>query len=299
MTGSTRSLVHFAARHLFAAVLIWTGMYKVFPTAYPPPEPDIWIRPYGEQSLCELMHTWVGFAPRYVIVLGVVEVMSAVLLLFRRTTTFGALVGTISLINIALLELGYYCGLAPALPALVGVALGAYLMHTDRDRILDFLLRNRSTQPSHPEPEPPAPHARLAVRTIGALLLLYPCFYLPVRRWLEHVPVSPLAGVYRVQTLTRNGASEPLVYENPDRWILLAIDRHARTASIRTLGDERFSVAAANLRLSHRGADSYQLQAKVDNDSVVADLKRMDPEKLEFSVVFGLGYSGTIRRWGY
>jgi hypothetical protein len=284
-------------RHLLAAILFWHGMHCVFPTAFPPPDPMLWIRPYGELSFCELMHTWVGFAPSYVVALGVSEVAAGALLLFARTTTLGAILGTFGLINIVLLKVGYACRIDGLVTPAIGMLAGLYLLAQDRKRILGFFVLDRPTESSHIDDVPPELHRRILVGFV--LVLLYPGIYIPARAYARMKRIAPTAGMYDVETFARDGVSEPVLYENPNRWQMLAIARHGDSAAVRTIGDEGFMLPATVFTVTPSGGDKYRFEGTVNNQRIVAALRKLDPRDYRFSLEYVIGGQVKKRRWGF
>ncbi len=87
------------------SVGLW--LLEVFDLQFPPPTAGVLLEPYGQSSPMGLLWTFMGFSAPYVIFAGVAEAIAGVLLLFRRTSTLGALAACTVLLNIVMLNFCY------------------------------------------------------------------------------------------------------------------------------------------------------------------------------------------------
>ncbi len=94
-------------RFTLAFTLLLYGFAKVYPLQFLPPFLTKLTEPYGEASPMGLLWTFMGASTAYTLFTGLVEVMGGLLLLFRRTTTLGALIGAGALLNIVMLNFCY------------------------------------------------------------------------------------------------------------------------------------------------------------------------------------------------
>jgi hypothetical protein len=78
-------------RYYVGLMLFNYGIYKVFKLQFPSPGLYRLTQPYGESSPMGLAWTFLGFSKGYNMFMGVAEI-AALLLLFRRTMTFGAII---------------------------------------------------------------------------------------------------------------------------------------------------------------------------------------------------------------
>lgn len=79
-------------RYYLAFTMLNYGMVKVIKLQFPFPGIHRLLEPYGESSPMGLAWTFMGYSRGYNYFAGFAEVLSGLLLLNRRTTTFGALV---------------------------------------------------------------------------------------------------------------------------------------------------------------------------------------------------------------
>jgi hypothetical protein len=94
-------------RFILAATLFSYGFEKVFPLQMPPPSPTTLAETYGASSPMRLAWTFLGASWQYRIFAGLAEVIPAVLLCFRRTSTLGALGAAAVMLNVFMMNIGY------------------------------------------------------------------------------------------------------------------------------------------------------------------------------------------------
>lgn len=94
-------------RYYLSFVMMGYGMCKVLPIQFSSPHLTDLITPLGQSSPMGLVWKMMGYSYAYSFFTGVAEVAGSVLLLFRRTTTLGALILTAVLSNVVMLNLCY------------------------------------------------------------------------------------------------------------------------------------------------------------------------------------------------
>ncbi len=94
-------------RFTLAFTLLAYGFAKVFPLQFIPPRLFTLTETYGEASPMNLLWTFMGASTAYTIFGGLAEVTAGVLLLFRRTTSLGALAAAAVMLNIVMLNFCY------------------------------------------------------------------------------------------------------------------------------------------------------------------------------------------------
>ena len=88
-----------AMRCYVALMLINYGLVKVIKLQFPSPGFYRLIEPYGESSPMGLAWTFLGFSKGYNLFMGIAE-LTALLLLFRRTLTFGLIITLMTTANV-------------------------------------------------------------------------------------------------------------------------------------------------------------------------------------------------------
>ncbi len=94
-------------RFVLAGTLLGYGYVKLFPAQFPPASMYTMTEAYGDSSPMKLLWTFMGASKAYEIFGGLAEVVAGALLLFRRTSTLGALAAAGVLLNIVMLNLCY------------------------------------------------------------------------------------------------------------------------------------------------------------------------------------------------
>lgn len=94
-------------RFTLAFTLLSYGFAKIYPLQFMPPFLTQLTQTYGESSPMGILWTFMGASTAYTRFCGLAEVTGGVLLLFRRTTTAGALVATAAMLNVVVLNFCY------------------------------------------------------------------------------------------------------------------------------------------------------------------------------------------------
>lgn len=95
------------ARYSLALTLLSYGMSKVVPTQFQHLDSFRLDEPYGASSPMALLWNFMGYSTGYTVFAGLMEVIPAVLLFFRRTALLGALIAFPVLVNVVALNLCY------------------------------------------------------------------------------------------------------------------------------------------------------------------------------------------------
>ena len=215
-------------RYVLAYLMLHYGMDKVFLIQFPAPGLGRLVEPFGNYSPSSLMWAFVGTSKLYTVFGGIAELLGAVLLLFRRTTTLGALIVIAVMTNVTVMDLSYDVGVK--LFCFNLLLMASYLVLPDVGRLLQFFLLNRSTPAAQLDPVPLAPSQRklaLAIKACVILLLIVP---LTLREWKSYreigqgAPKAPLYGLYDVDTFTLNGMVQPPLTTDTTRWRSIIFD---------------------------------------------------------------------------
>jgi hypothetical protein len=92
----------FLLRLCIGASMLPYGMLKLFPNQMAPPSLAVLNEPLGNTSPMTLLWTLVGLHPLYEMIGGAIEVFCGVLIVFRRTALFGALLTIVVMSNVVL-----------------------------------------------------------------------------------------------------------------------------------------------------------------------------------------------------
>ncbi len=133
-------------RYTLAFTLFSYGFAKVFPLQFRTPGLARLMEPYGEFSPMGALWWFMGASTAYIVFAGASEVTGGALLLFRRTTSLGALVSFFVLANVVALN---YCYDVPVkLYSSNLLLMTVLLLAPDWRRLAGVLVWNRPTEPA-------------------------------------------------------------------------------------------------------------------------------------------------------
>lgn len=226
-------------RYLVGVVMSVYGGMKVVNVQFPPPTVAELLQPLGARTSMGLLWTFMGISPAYTTFAGLGEVVGAVLLFWRRTTSLGALVLCGVLANVVMLNFAYDVPVKRGSTMLL-VAVVA-LASRDAMGLFRLLVLGRPTAPRCEPPFQAAPWV-LRTRTVlkPAVVLLAiaapptaACF---VRTAID--TPARLQGLYEVQHFVRDGAAVPPLTTESTRWRRLVIGE--RGGAVLQRMDDRF-----------------------------------------------------------
>jgi uncharacterized membrane protein YphA (DoxX/SURF4 family) len=134
-------IMRVGVRYALAASMFIYGFDKVFHLQMPFPGFYRLTEPYGNSSPMGLLWTFMGYSAGYSFFAGMTEVLGGALVLFRRTTTLGALVIAAVMLNIEILNLCYDVPVKLYAAHLLFMAL--ILLAPDVRRLADIFVLNR------------------------------------------------------------------------------------------------------------------------------------------------------------
>jgi len=216
-------------RFSLALTLYGYGFAKVFPLQFVPPGLNRLMEPLHDFSPMGLLWTFMGYSAAYTIFSGAAEVLSGTLLLFRRTTTLGALASAAVLLNIVMLNSCYDVPVKLYSSNLLFAAL--FLAGADLPRLWRVFVLNKPARPLNLDAVLfRSRAARIATIAVKTLVIGYFLFgqirggIAGYRRFYVNVPRPPLYGIWEVESFTWNG-SELSSMGGEARWKLLVIER--------------------------------------------------------------------------
>ncbi|WP_276346356.1 hypothetical protein [Daejeonella sp. JGW-45] len=133
-------------RYRAAIGIIGFGYTKLFPTQMPYPSLGLLNTDFGDFTAQKIYWLSVGIVPWYQVFGGVVELLAGGLLLFRKTTTYGAILLIGALGDITFVNYAYDGGVH--VYAFYFVLLGAFLLVDDVPRLYNLLIRQQYTVPN-------------------------------------------------------------------------------------------------------------------------------------------------------
>ena len=213
---------------------------------FPAPGPARLMTPFGEASPMGLLWAFMGASTPYTVFAGLVETLGGALILFRRTTTLGALIVVGGMTNVVMLNFAY--DVPAKLLASQLLLLAAWLVAPDARRLIDVLVLHRPTVLPLTTWTPVTPRGRWA-RRIGKAAVIAVLVGANVHAMLPMIgvdsdgaPKPPYYGAYEVQTFLRDGAATPQAFGDEQAWRALALDRQSGALFFGDGGRTRFSL---------------------------------------------------------
>jgi len=209
-------------RFALAAQMFYYGMAKIIPTQFPPPSLVTLVESVGNLSLSDLLWTWVGASTPYQVFTGGAEMAAGILLLFPRTTTLGALIGFVDMLQVFVLNMTYDFGLKQI--SLHYLLMFAFLLAPDAPRLASVLVLNRPAEPSAQRDlfaTARANRIALVAQVVFGIYLIGMFTWIATRSYYAPggpgEPRSPLYGIWNIEAMTVDGETRPAVLNDYDR----------------------------------------------------------------------------------
>jgi hypothetical protein len=232
-------------RYYLAFTMFSYGFIKIFKLQFPFPDAGRMTETYGESSPMGLAWTFMGYSQGYNYFTGFGEVLSGLLLLFRRTTTIGAFVSFVVAANVMAIN---YCFDVPVkLLSTMLVLMSLFLVAKDLKRLYNFLVLNQTTSlPVLRTPKFKKHWVNITAATFKYLLIAFVLFinisndYGALAQYGDNVPKPPLYGFYNVETFIINHDTLPPLTSDSIRWNKLVIS-YSGFAKLKMMnGDDKY-----------------------------------------------------------
>jgi len=228
-------------RYYVAITMMSYGFYKVIKLQFPFPSFGTLMEPYGNSSPMGLAWNFMGYSTGYNYFTGIAELSCGFLLLFRKTTAFGAVMTLIVAGNIMAIN---YCFDVPVkLLSTTLVMMALFLILKDVKRFSNFFLFNKVAASSDI-----APHRfrkkwkNITLTTIKYLLIAYTVIFDlkgvldAEKQFGPKAPKPPLYGLYEVKSFVVNKDTLPPLTTDTTRWNKMAIS-YPGNAMIKFMND--------------------------------------------------------------
>jgi hypothetical protein len=107
VTDKHRYLFIAFIRYYLALSLFKYGFDKIFLNQFPNPEPNLLFTGFGNLTPDIMYWSTMGVSPEYSVFTGLMEVIPAILLLFRRTYFVGSIIAFFVLLNVVMINFGF------------------------------------------------------------------------------------------------------------------------------------------------------------------------------------------------
>ena len=205
-------------RFALAGVMLGYGFNKVFDLQFSPPGANRLVETYGDSSPMGLAWTFMGYSVAYTVFAGVLECLGGLLLFFRRTATFGALVTAAVMVNVVMMN---FCFDIPVKLYSAHLLLTALvILGPSLARLMDAFLLHRGVAPEDVRPPAWAGWRRWARWSLKGLLIGYLVYSnismnLSMRKQMAG---RGSGDAYEAETVLRNGAEVPPLITDGTRW---------------------------------------------------------------------------------
>lgn len=247
-------------RYTAAMGLIGYGFAKT--SQFPAVSYIAMARPLGSETAMGMLWNFMGTSTPYTLFSGVLEIAAGVLLLFRRTTTLGALLAMVVMANVFVLNLFY--DVPVKLYSLQLLVTALVLLLPDVRRLVNVLLLNLPTQPREITPSPRYPKLRIGVLAVKWLFfgnLLWGGAQSSWAMWQSlQTPTTPYDGIWNVTSFRESGKElETVSLKDPVRWQRFVVNRtrFGKHCSVEYVGGKTafgsVRIEGEQLRISSKG----------------------------------------------
>jgi uncharacterized membrane protein YphA (DoxX/SURF4 family) len=258
-------LTVFLRYYLFYTMVMY-GIVKVIKLQFPFPYLTRLVQPYGDSSPMGLAWTYMGYSDTYNYFTGVAEILGGMLLLFRRTTTLGALICFAVMSNVFMMNMSY--DIPVKLLSFNTILMCLLLLWGNIKRLLNFFILNRPTDAAQLD----FPHTKKWMRYgaaglkwifIGFIIITNVTDALKSRvQYGDKAPKPPLYGIYNVQYFLRNNDTIAPLQTDTTRWKQMIIQWEG-LASVKLMNDsmKRFAFEVDSLQkqaVIYKQADTTQ-----------------------------------------
>ena len=218
--------------YYLALQLLDYGFNKVFKWQFYLPEPNTLFTTVGETPRDVLYWSSMGSSRLYTMFAGIVEVLTALLLLFRRTRTFGGLIAFGVMVNVVAVNFGF--DISVKIYSLFLLLLSLVVLLPDIGRLFRFFFQDMSSVSEPPIKWEPTfisqkgewTYSILKSFMIALMLFDVLSIYFATSNFNDDkAPRPPLHGAYEVIEFVRNREIIPPLTTIGNRWQRLFVHR--------------------------------------------------------------------------
>ena len=219
-------------RYYLAVVMLGYGFAKVIQTQFPFPFAEKLLQPVGELSPMGLLWTFMGYSTAYNIFVGMGEVIGGLLLFFRRTTLLGALIISVVMANVVVLNFSY--DVPVKLYSLHLLLMSVLLIAPYASRLWRFFVLHKAAEALPPKPlfiDPKKNIVLLVAKIlfIGFILTTQIKSGLHWKQQFGDMASGSYYTVYSVDTFIMRGDTIPATLNNNVRWKRVLVKQKGAT----------------------------------------------------------------------
>ena len=206
-----------ALRYYLAAVMLSYGISKVIKSQFSDPSPGTLHQRVGQLPPMRLLWTFMGYSLPYTVFAGLAETVGAVLLMWRRTATLGALVIAAVMTNVVMLNLCYDVPVKLFSAELLAMAIAVAL--PDARRLISAVLGGAAAErPPRLRASPRRERARAAAKAVVIALIAIGVGLQYGGRLGRNGHGHELYGNWIVDGFVSDGVDHPPLTTDPVRW---------------------------------------------------------------------------------
>ncbi|MGB4775582.1 MAG: hypothetical protein WBP45_10440 [Daejeonella sp.] len=291
-------------RYYLALQLFYYGFNKVFKVQFYLPEPNTLFTTVGNIYPDLMFWTSMGISRPYVVFTGVLEVIAAILLLFRRTRLLGGLLATGVMANVV--AINFCFDISVKLYSCFLLLMSIISIAPDAKRIMQFFVLNGSVTVNKNLGAPEYKSKKqYSLYVIGKIVLIVYMVGAVLSDYViannfndDQVPRPLFHGAYEVNVFVKNQDTIPPLLTDQYRWRRFFIHRRGY-AIIQSMNDEmqdyELGYDIVNNQLLIKNYEDGKVQklnytqpndsvlfliGKIEKDSLKIELKKIPFEKL-------------------
>ncbi|WP_336070136.1 hypothetical protein [Mesoflavibacter sp. CH_XMU1404-2] len=280
-----------AIRFYVGFMLMNYGFAKLFKTQFPYPSLLRLSETYGDSSPMGLAWTFMGFSNGYNIFMGIAEV-AAVLLLFRKTVTIGAIISLMTALNV--MAVNYFFDVPVKIISTHLVLMLLFLLAENFHVLVKFFFNNKMALLSYPKrPYFKNEIVNKALNILKVLIIgfsLYNVYYYTFKVYPKYFEKPELYGLFEMENFNKNG-EELIHFKDTVRWENIQIS-NPQWLSIKKLNETlyfkhnidtierkitltKFSDSTKSYIVNYKQQDSiYNFKVIMDNDTLTGNFIR-------------------------
>ncbi len=224
-------VLHTYCRYYLAFHLFGYGFNKISGVQFYPIPPSSYLIPLSEWTFHNMLWRFMSASRSYNFFGGLLEVVGAGLLLFRKTSTLGAILCFVTLVNVLMVNIGYNIPVKIFVFHYLLICL--FIMSNDLKQIYRLLILHKPATLSI------VPHVfqmkklrwSLLVLKLGLIVFMLFFFIDKEKGRMERILTkSELYGIYNIDTFSKNGQVIPPLLTDTARWKRFAFNNKGSMA---------------------------------------------------------------------
>lgn len=215
-------------RFYVALVLIGYGLEKVVKIQFLSPDYRRLMQPYGESSPMGLAWTFFGFSKGYNMFMGIAEIAS-ILLLFRRTVTFGAIITLMTTANV--MAINYFYDVPVKIFATTLFLMTLFLLLKDTPILFRFFFKGQQVSlPVIIAPKFKSQWLKITVLCLKFLVIGYVLIFKSAqvlkseKLYGDNAPKSKFYGLYTTNSFSIGNETPARAVADNTKWKQMFVD---------------------------------------------------------------------------